>query len=60
MRVLKQRLGARKVVGLSWSKNELKRIAEGIDKGVNFRTQSAAGSADRLRAVFFGAPALCW
>ena len=60
MRVLEQRLAARKIVGLSWSENELKRIAEGIDKGVNFRAQSAAGSTDRLRAVFFGAPALCW
>ena len=32
----------------------------GIDKDVNFGGQSAARSADRLLAVFFRAPALCW
>ena len=37
MRVLEQRLAADEIVGLSWRENELNRIAEGIDKGVNFR-----------------------
>jgi MFS family permease len=34
-------------------------IAQSIDERMNFGGQSAARSADRLRAVFFRAPALC-
>jgi hypothetical protein len=34
-------------------------IAQGIDERVDFGRQSAARAADRLRAVFFRAPALC-
>ena len=31
-----------------------------IDQGVDFGGQPAARAADRLFAVFFRAPALCW
>jgi hypothetical protein len=58
--MFEQRPCAGEIVGLSWRENELDGIAESIDEGMNFRAQSAAGSADRLRAVFFLAPALCW
>ena len=58
--MLEQRLAAGEIVVLSWGENELDGIAEGIDKCVNSCAQSAAGSTDRLRAVFFLAPALCW
>jgi hypothetical protein len=58
--MLEQRLAAGEIVVLSWRENELDGIAESINKCVNFRAQPAAGSADRLRAVFFLAPALCW
>ena len=58
--MLEQRLATGKVVVLSWGENELDGIAESINECVNFCTQSAAGSTDRLRAVFFLAPALCW
>jgi hypothetical protein len=40
--------------------HQVARIAQGVDERVDFGGQSAAGSADRLRAVFFRAPALCW
>lgn len=55
-----QRLCADEIVGLSWCEGELDGIAESIDERVNFGAQSATGSTDRLRAVFFLAPALCW
>jgi hypothetical protein len=58
--MLEQRLAAGKIVILSRRENELDGIAESIDQCVNFRAQPAAGSTDRLRAVFFLAPALCW
>jgi hypothetical protein len=45
---------------LAWRKHQLDGIAQGIDERVNFGAQSAARSADRLLAVFFRAPALCW
>ena len=57
---VKQRLCARQIVGLPRREHHLDRIAERIDKDVNLGGQSAAGSADRLLAVFFRAPALCW
>jgi hypothetical protein len=44
---------------LAWRKHQLHGIAQRIDQRVNFGTQSAARSADRLLAVFFLAPALC-
>jgi hypothetical protein len=45
---------------LARAEHHLDRIAEGVDQGVNFGGQSATGSADGLRTVFFWAPALCW
>ena len=58
--MLEQRLAAGEIVVLSWREKELDGIAESVDECVNFCTQPAAGSTDRLRAVFFLAPALCW
>src|SRR5215207_1931446 len=54
-----QCLCADEIVGLSWRKHQLDGIAQRIDERVNFGAQSAARSTDRLRAVFFRAPALC-
>ena len=56
---LDQRFGASEIVILARAEHHLDRIAEGVDEGVNLGGQSAAGSADGLRAVFFWAPALC-
>jgi hypothetical protein len=39
--------------------HQLDGIAKGVDERVDFGCQSAAGTADRLLAVFFRAPALC-
>ena len=58
--IAKQRLSADKIVGLSWRKHQLDGVAQRIDERVNFGAQSAARSTDRLLAVFFRAPALCW
>ena len=55
-----QRFGAGEIVILARAEHHLDRIAEGVDQGVNFGGQSATGSADGLRTVFFWAPALCW
>jgi len=55
-----QRFGTSEIVILARTEHHLDRIAEGIDERVNLGGQSAAGSADGLRAVFFWAPALCW
>ena len=55
-----QRFGAGEIVILARAEHHLDRIAEGADQGVNFGGQSATGSADGLRTVFFWAPALCW
>jgi hypothetical protein len=52
--------GARQIMGLTWGEDQVDRIAKSIDKSVDFGCQSAARPADRLRAVFFRAPALCW
>ena len=57
---VEQRLRAGQIVGLSRREHQFDGIAERIDQGVDFGGQSAARSADRLRAVFFRAPALCW
>jgi hypothetical protein len=45
---------------LARAEHHLDRIAEGVDEHMNLGGQSAAGSTDGLRAVFFWAPALCW
>jgi len=45
---------------LSGRKMKADRIAQRVDRCVNFRAQSAFAAADRLVfAVFFFAPALC-
>lgn len=55
-----QRFCAGQIVGLPRREHDIDGIAERIDQHMNFGGQSAAGSADRLFAVFFRAPALCW
>ena len=60
MRDLQQRVGTLQIMSLAWREHQFGGIAERIDEGVNLGRQAAAGSADRLRAVFFRAPALCW
>jgi hypothetical protein len=55
-----QRLRARQVVRLAAREHHVDRVAERIDQNVDFGGQSAARAADRLLAVFFRAPALCW
>jgi hypothetical protein len=46
-------------MSLTWREHQRDGIAQGVDERVNFGGQSTARSADRLRAVFFRAPALC-
>ena len=55
-----ERLSASQIVILARAEHHLDRIAKGVDERVNLSGQSAAGSADGLRAVFFWVPALCW
>ena len=55
-----QRFGASEIVILAGAEHHLDGIAEGVDEHMNLGGQSAAGSTDSLRAVFFWAPALCW
>jgi hypothetical protein len=55
-----QRSCTSQVMGLSRRQHQFDRIAQGINEGVDFGRQSAARSTDRLLAVFFCAPALCW
>ena len=58
--IVKQRLRAGQIVSLAWGEHQRDEVAEGIDERMDFGGQSAAGSTDRLFAVFFRAPALCW
>src|SRR6202022_1873931 len=58
--VLDQRFRASKIMILAWCKHQFDGIAHSVDERMNLGRQSAARSADRLRAVFFRAPALCW
>ena len=51
---------ASQIVILARAEHHFDGIAEGVDERMNLGGQSAAGSADGLRAVFFWAPALCW
>jgi hypothetical protein len=44
---------------LPWRQHQVTGITQGIDERVDFGGQSSARLADRLRAVFFRAPALC-
>lgn len=55
----KQRVGSVQVMSLARRKMEAGRIAERIHGGVDLGAQSAFAAADRLRAVFLSAPALC-
>ena len=57
---LQQRPRASQIVGLPRREHHVDGVAERIDQDVDFGGQSAARSADRLLAVFFRAPALCW
>jgi len=53
-------IGANQVMGLASAQGECRRVAQGINEGMNFGAQSAAGSPDGLIfAGFFWAPALC-
>lgn len=53
-------VGANQVMSLATAQGERRRIAQSINKGVNFGAQSAAGSPDGLVFTgFFFAPALC-
>ena len=47
------------VMALRWRQHQVTGITQGIDERVDFGGQSSARLADRLRAVFFRAPALC-
>ena len=57
--IFEQRLRASQVMGLPWRQHQAAGITQGIDERVDLGGQSSARSADRLRAVFFRAPALC-
>lgn len=57
--VVDQWLGTSQIMSLAWREHQRDGIAQGVHEGVNFGGQSAARSADGLRAVFFRAPALC-
>jgi hypothetical protein len=54
-----QRLRTSQLVGLPGREHQRDGIAKSVDERVDFGRQSAAGSADRLFAIFFRAPALC-
>ena len=53
-------IGPNQIMGLAASQDELDRITERIDQGMDFGAQPSARAADCLvLASFFGAPALC-
>jgi hypothetical protein len=55
-----QHIGPFQIAGLSAGEMKSKRIAKGIDSGVNFGAQPALAASDGLLAApFFSAPALC-
>src|SRR2546429_2802969 len=57
----KQHVGPFQVMGFARGEQEAKRIAQGVDQGMDFGAQPAFAAPDRLVfAVFFWAPALCW
>jgi hypothetical protein len=58
--IVKQRPRAGQIVSLAWREPQRNGVAEGIDERMDFGGQSAAESTDRVFAVFFRAPALCW
>ena len=51
---LDERFGASQIVILARAEHRRDRIAEGIDERLNLGSQSAAGSADGLRTLFYG------
>jgi hypothetical protein len=57
--IFEQRFRASQVMALPWRQHQVTGITQGIDERVDLGGQSSARSADRLRAVFFRAPALC-
>ena len=57
--IFQQRFCTSQIVILARRQHQVDRIAQGIDEGMDLGGQSPAGSPDRLRAVFFTAPALC-
>jgi hypothetical protein len=60
LHVRQQGIAALQIVGLARGQEEAKRIAQRVDRGVDFGAQSAFAAPDRLiLAVFFWAPALC-
>jgi hypothetical protein len=51
--IFNQVLGASQIVNLPCREQQIGRIAQGVDEGVNFRCQPATRSTDGLVAVFF-------
>ena len=51
--IVKQRPRAGQIVSLAWREPQRNGVAKGIDERMDFGGQSAAGSTDRLFAVFF-------
>ena len=58
--VLDQRFRASEIMILAGCKHQFDGVAQGVDERMNLGRQSTARPADRLLAVFFRAPALCW
>src|SRR5206468_9053463 len=54
-------ISALQIVSLAGCQQERRRIAQGIDQGVDLGAQSSSTAPDRLiAAVFLRAPGLCW
>jgi hypothetical protein len=58
--LVEERFSLTEVGGLARRERNRNRVAERVGDRMDFGRQSAAGSSDRLPAVFFRAPALCW
>jgi hypothetical protein len=54
-----QGIGTFQVVRLPGREGKSGRVAQRVDRGVDFRAQTAAATPDRLVTVFLTAPALC-
>jgi hypothetical protein len=50
----------RQIMGMSAGQSPARQLSEAFHEALNFRTQPAARTAERLVAVFFTAPAACW
>ena len=57
---LDQVVRLRDVMDLPGGELPARQVAQPFDQRVNLGRQSATRAADRLAAVFFGAPAACW